>query len=166
LARWALGPGRRRLAVTALAGVLMMLLDIVIDPLAVRGDRWFLGRMFYYPAGGAYFGVPLSNFAGWLLVGWIIVGGYLAAAGRRGRGSTPGAGIVLYGGVLAFNLALTWWIGEPRLFLTGLLLHLGGFLLVCGVRVASRHRAIAPRGGALLGREGPAEEGRGGVPRL
>ena len=33
--------------VTSLAvasGVLMMLLDVVIDPLSVRGDRWFLGR--------------------------------------------------------------------------------------------------------------------------
>ena len=46
------------------SGVLMMLLDVVIDPLAVRGDRWFLGRIFYYPDGGVYFGVPLSNFAG------------------------------------------------------------------------------------------------------
>ncbi len=48
---------------------MMMLLDVVIDPLAVRGDRWFLGRVFDYPSGGVYFGVPLSNFAGWLLVG-------------------------------------------------------------------------------------------------
>src|SRR5687767_15043160 len=64
-------------AVTLLSGLLMMLLDVVIDPLAVRGDRWFLGRIFYYPDGGPYFGVPLSNFLGWLIVGVTAVGGYL-----------------------------------------------------------------------------------------
>ncbi|MGH7352988.1 MAG: carotenoid biosynthesis protein, partial [Candidatus Rokuibacteriota bacterium] len=26
-----------------LSGLLMMLIDVVVDPLAVRGDRWFLG---------------------------------------------------------------------------------------------------------------------------
>ncbi|MBI2218192.1 MAG: carotenoid biosynthesis protein [Candidatus Rokubacteria bacterium] len=79
LARVALG-GRHvpAPAVAVLAGALMMLLDVVIDPLAVRGDRWFLGRIFYYPDGGVYFGVPLSNFAGWWVVGTLAVGGYLA----------------------------------------------------------------------------------------
>ena len=38
------GRGRARLA--GVSGVLMMMLDVVIDPLAVRGDRWFLGRIF------------------------------------------------------------------------------------------------------------------------
>src|SRR2546430_15520370 len=46
---------RVRLAIVS--GLLMMLLDVVIDPLAVRGGRWFLGYIFYYPEGGAYFGV-------------------------------------------------------------------------------------------------------------
>ena len=64
----------------ALSGALMTLLDVVIDPLAVRGERWFLGHLFTYPEGGLYFGVPLSNFAGWLLVGWVTVGGYVWAA--------------------------------------------------------------------------------------
>jgi uncharacterized membrane protein len=54
-----------RLRLAGLAGLLMMWLDIVIDPLAVRGDRWFLGRIFYYPEPGWYFGVPLANFVGW-----------------------------------------------------------------------------------------------------
>ena len=60
LARAALA-GRRVPAplLALIAGVLMMLLDLVIDPIAVRGDRWFLGRIFYYPHGGVYFGVPL-----------------------------------------------------------------------------------------------------------
>ena len=91
LARAALGrrrPSRRALALSA--GVLMMALDVVIDPLAVRGDRWFLGRIFSYPDGGVYFGVPLSNFAGWVVVGTVGVGIYLFVAGAPGSAWTEG----------------------------------------------------------------------------
>ena len=121
------GPGRRALPVALLAGTLMMLLDVVIDPLAVRGDRWFLGRIFWYPDGGAYFGVPLSNFAGWLVVGITGVGGYLLlermlAPGVREERPWPGVG--LYYGVLIFNLALTAWIAEWPLLLSGVTIHL------------------------------------------
>jgi putative membrane protein len=129
LARSVLGTARG-LPVVALAGALMMLLDVVIDPLAVRGDRWFLGRIFYYPAPGAYFGVPLANFGGWLVVGWLIVGGYVLAAGDGAGAGRPGLGIGLYYGVLLFNLALTWWIGEPVLLAAGILMHLATFLLL------------------------------------
>jgi Carotenoid biosynthesis protein len=73
--------------VVLLAGVMMMALDVVIDPLAVRGDRWFLGRIFYYPEGGVYFGVPLSNFAGWMIVGWVGIGGFVLCSGAVGDGS-------------------------------------------------------------------------------
>ncbi|HEX6211751.1 MAG TPA: carotenoid biosynthesis protein, partial [Methylomirabilota bacterium] len=65
-------------AVALVGGLLMTALDVVIDPLAVQGDRWFLGRIFYYPDGGAYFGVPVSNFVGWVVVGTVGIGGYLA----------------------------------------------------------------------------------------
>ena len=76
--------------VALVAGVLMMLLDVVIDPVAVRGDRWFLGRIFYYPDGGVYFGVPVSNFAGWMIVGIVGVCGYLCWSGWREPGSKRG----------------------------------------------------------------------------
>ena len=112
-----------RLGLALLSGVLMMLLDVVIDPLAVRGDRWFLGRIFWYPNGGPYFGVPLSNFAGWLAVGVIGVGGYLLLAGRDATGRHPWAGVGLYYGVLVFNLALTAWIGEWLLLASGIAIH-------------------------------------------
>jgi hypothetical protein len=130
-------------AVAVVAGVLMMLLDVVIDPLAVRGDRWFLGRIFYYPEGGVYFGVPVSNFVGWMIVGMVGVGGYLRLSGwHEGRtsGLTVGAGgqvgrafdgygrrvwpgIALYYAVLAFNLVLTGWIGEWLLLGVGAAMH-------------------------------------------
>src|SRR5687767_11416043 len=56
LARAVLGPRASALGVTLLGGVLMMLLDVVIDPAALRGDQWFLGQIFYYANGGVYFG--------------------------------------------------------------------------------------------------------------
>ena len=148
LSRRALGPARG-VGIVALTGILMMLLDVVIDPLAVRGDRWFLGHLFYYPAGGAYFGVPLSNFAGWVLVGWLIVGGYAAAAGTGGRpsegyGRAPGPGVALYYGVLLFNLGTTFWLGEWGLLAAGILVQAGGFLLLYAVgAVLARERRRA-----------------------
>jgi putative membrane protein len=146
LARRTLGTADR-IAVVWLAGGLMMLLDVVIDPLAVRGDQWVLGRIFYYPSGGIYFGVPLSNFAGWLVVGWVIVGGYVLAS-RATSGETPaeekgspGAGVLLYFLVLVFNLGITLWIGEWRLFVAGILVQMCGYLLLylISVRVARAH---------------------------
>ena len=138
-------------AVVWLAGGLMMLLDVVIDPLAVRGDQWVLGRIFYYPSGGVYFGVPVSNFAGWLLVGWVIVGGYVLATRATSAGTqvaepgSPGAGVALYCLVLAFNLGMTLWIGEWRLLAAGILVQSCGFLLLylISMRVTRERRRVA-----------------------
>lgn len=129
--RW--GWGARRLAVAALAGLLMMWLDLVIDPLAVRGDRWFLGRIFYYPEPGRYFGVPATNFVGWAVLGTVIAGLWLAVEPRIGglpprwAARLPGRAhhsVALYYLVVAFNLALTAWVGEPALLWTGVAVHL------------------------------------------
>ena len=111
-----------RWALALISGGLMMALDVVIDPLAVRGDRWFLGRIFYYPDGGAYFGVPLSNFLGWVIVGAVGVGAWLAIV-RDTRGREPHGGVGLYYAVVAFNLSVTVWIGEWRLAALGSALH-------------------------------------------
>jgi putative membrane protein len=111
-----------RPALALLAGGLMMALDVVIDPLAVRGDQWFLGRIFYYPEPGVYFGVPLSNFAGWIIVGAAGVGLYLWLAGDA-RGADARAGSGLYYAVLLFNLVVTAWIGEWWLAAAGTLAH-------------------------------------------
>ena len=128
LARLMLGRARG-LPVVLASGALMMLLDVVIDPLAVRGDRWFLGRVFYYPEGGVLFGVPLSNFAGWVLVGWLAIGAFLGAGGG-GEARSARGGAVLDDGVLAFNLVLAWWIGERVLLGLGVLFHLSLLLAV------------------------------------
>jgi putative membrane protein len=131
---------------TVVSGVLMMLLDVVIDPLAVRGDRWFLGRIFYYPGGGVYFGVPLSTFAGWMIVGWAIVGGYCLVAPRPVRGGGPDLGVGLYYGVLMFNLVMTAWIGEFGLLGVGILIHIATLLLLYTVGGAGKSPRCLPGG--------------------
>jgi len=140
LARGALGERAGPWALALTGGVMMMLLDVVIDPIALRGDRWFLGRIFYYVDGGAYFGVPLSNFAGWALVGTLAIGGYLVLT-RDGRGTRPEPGMALYYAVLAFNLAVTAWIREWVLLGLGVLLHVATAAMVFAVR---RRPAIGP----------------------
>jgi putative membrane protein len=140
-------------ALAATAGLLMMLLDVVIDPLAVRGERWFLGRIFWYPEGGPYFGVPLSNFAGWLAVGVAGVGGYLALAGRAGdrraAEDRPWPGVGLYYGVLVFNLAITAYIGEWSLLAAGTVLHVVVGLVLLGLARSSAGFARGIRGGGF-----------------
>ena len=140
LARGALGRRAGRWPLALAGGFLMMLLDVVIDPIAVRGDQWFLGRIFYYVDGGVYFGVPLSNFVGWVLVGTAVIGGYLALT-RNGRGGRPEFGIALYYAVLAFNLVVTAWIREWVLLGLGLLLHAATAAVLYVVR---RRPAIGP----------------------
>ena len=109
----------------------VMLIDVVIDPLTLRGDRWFLGRIYYYPGGGIHFGVPLSNYGGWFLVALVTIGLYQWLDARVGW-SRGGARHVRYGGllepgvylgILVFNLALTFWIGETLLGLLGCMLY-------------------------------------------
>jgi len=56
------------------AALLMTLADVVIDPVALQGDRWMLGTVYGYPEWGPYFGIPLENFAGWFLVSLAIIG--------------------------------------------------------------------------------------------
>ena len=123
-----------RSVIAVVAGVLMMALDVVIDPLAVRGERWFLGPLFAYGTPGPYFGVPLSNFAGWVVVGAVGVGVYLIfPSGDSGRRVWPG--VALYYAVLGFNLTMTIQIGELLLAVIGATIH-----LVVALSVWSIHR--------------------------
>lgn len=60
------GLGRSRLLRVALALGTLLLIDLVLDPAAVAIGFW------EYESGG-YYGVPLSNYAGWLLSGVVAV---------------------------------------------------------------------------------------------
>jgi uncharacterized membrane protein len=118
-------------SVLLLTAFLFAFLDMVIDPLALRGDRWFLGKIYDYFDPGAHFGVPFANYVGWVVVGLISLAIYFPLERRLSALASPPSvtpqlllGVGLYHGVLAFNLSVTFWIGELIVGITGLLMHL------------------------------------------
>lgn len=110
-----------------------MMMDVIIDPVAFLGDRWFLGKIYTYQEEGEYFNIPLTNFAGWFLVGTAILACF-CWLNRKLEGKFPFAkrdvpyqallGPGLYLGVLIFNLAVTFYIGEFLMGLSGTLIFL------------------------------------------
>lgn len=137
---------RDSLQVRILGALLLVYLDIIIDPVALRGDRWFLGRIYGYPEQGIYFGVPLSNFLGWFAVGFSMIYALQKIdrfLRRKGAPDLVGykypwrflIGPVLYFGVLIFNLSVTFFIGEHMLGWTGIfIVLLPAFLMYAIVR--------------------------------
>jgi uncharacterized membrane protein len=124
---------RHSWAITLLASFLMMYLDIIIDPVALRGERWFLGKIYYYPNGGSYFGITLANFLGWYFVCAVILRIYSWVESRFKLEETKGvityrykalAPAGLYFGILGFNLFMTFWIGEKELGIVGIIITL------------------------------------------
>lgn len=110
-----------------------VLIDVVIDPVALRGEQWFLGRVYYYADPGIHFGVPLANYFGWLVVGLIALTVYDLLNRRldpeawsRSESATGMIllGCALYYGMLLFILAIAFWIDEPLLVTTGVLIYL------------------------------------------
>lgn len=111
------------LMVTLMTGI-----DIIIDPLTALGDQWFLGRIYYYPQGGIYFGVPLSNFFGWALVAFVIgfifqkLDRCLAPHTQSSNGLRAYLGVLLYLGIYFFNWGITLYLGLWKLAVADLIL--------------------------------------------
>ena len=96
---------------------------LVVDPLSVRGDRWFLGKIFWYDPPGPHFGVPISNYLGWYFVAAITIAIFQCARrdaeSRRhetGRAcsSLPSRALLgpaLYAGIVVFGITMLFVIG-------------------------------------------------------
>ncbi len=63
---WNLTAWSRRLAKALACAAALTAFDLFLDPLAVTVGAW------RWDGGGAYFGVPLTNYAGWLATGLLI----------------------------------------------------------------------------------------------
>ncbi len=120
---------------TLLGTVLFVYLDIIIDPVALQGNRWFLGQIYGYQEQGVYFGVPISNFAGWLIVGFVIIAVFQRIDQWLHRHNSPDyhghrypwryvIGPGLYCGVLVFNLCITFFISENLMGWVGIFIIL------------------------------------------
>jgi putative membrane protein len=146
---------RRSPAVFALTVTLFVLIDIVIDPVALRGSRWFLGQIYNYYEEGVYFGVPLANFAGWTVVGavlltwhWLLDGVFRPGPQQRRRGIrwVPYRGLLgpgLYLGVYGFNVYMTFAIKEYLLGVVDLFLLIPVLVLAWTQVIRPSNRATA-----------------------
>ena len=139
-----------------LTAAFLMFIDVIIDPVALRGDRWFLGLIYGYPEPGLYFGIPLMNFVGWAAVGLIALSTYFAIDRRLpplpAHATATGnlfLGCGLYYGVLTFNLVITFWIGEPLLGLVGVMIYLPVTMLLI-LRLLNRLPGAGPSASVRL----------------
>lgn len=113
---------RNSTGVLLLGAVLMVVVDLIVDPVASLGRHWYLGDIYHYLEPGPHFGVPLQNYFGWFLVAWVTIfvnqklDGLLA--GKKGRpvrlrhAHLKGLYAPLFWtGILAFQLGVTYWLG-------------------------------------------------------
>lgn len=130
-----------------------VLIDVVIDPASLRGGRWFLGQIYYYPGGGGYFGVPLANFAGWFFVGVLIVASWrIPIFLRLQKAPEPFSvpvrvgPLFLYASVFLFNTGVAFYLKEWKLggadILVGLIVYLIGRSVLFFRPALSGHRTV------------------------
>ncbi|MBT0663222.1 carotenoid biosynthesis protein [Geobacter pelophilus] len=126
---------RRSFAALFLGSLLQVFLDIIIDPVALQGSRWFLGQIYGYKEAGVHYGVPLSNYLGWWLVGFVMILAMQIIDRTVGRNVEQVKGVanlpfrslvgpILYLSVIIFNLTVTLLIGEQRMALTGIFTYI------------------------------------------
>jgi lycopene beta-cyclase len=90
--------------------------DLFLDPLLVAWGFW------QWPSGGAYFGIPWVNYAGWLGVSAALTGLVLLGLGKSHLDFPPVAHkglMTVYGitaALLALGLALFWGLPGPALW--------------------------------------------------
>jgi uncharacterized membrane protein len=123
--------------VLAASPVLMTLLDVIIDPLTLRGE---------------HFGVPISNYAGWAFMALTTTFIYQQlerVLPERGMIRLPYSGLlepILYVGILVFNLTITFAIGEIELGWAGVAVAMP-LLVLIGVALSNPcHRLPADEG--------------------
>ena len=132
---------RRSLSALLLGSLLQTYLDIIIDPVALQGDRWFLGRIYGYRETGYHFGIPLSNYLGWFAVSLVMIFLLQRIAVSAGNSATPAKGVcffpgssllpvILYIAVIVFNLTVAVIIKEMTIAVTGIFISLLPFVLV------------------------------------
>jgi putative membrane protein len=116
------------------------ILDLIVDPMSLRGDSWFMGELFAYRHGSWYFGVPWSNFGGWMLASAAIV----LLDSLLASGTARQLRIRVHGRTLAPPAAQ-----RPDATVRGLVLAFGTCVFSVGLALATSHWAIAAATGGI-----------------
>ncbi|MBT1077279.1 carotenoid biosynthesis protein [Geobacter grbiciae] len=122
---------RRSLSVLMLGSLFTVFLDIVTDPVALQGKRWFLGQIYGYNEPGFHFGVPMSNYFGWWIVSVLMILALqlINALSEQRREKPAGVvnipfrslfGPILFLSVIVFNISVALLIGERLMAVTGI----------------------------------------------
>lgn len=112
-----------------LGAFLMVVVDLIVDPIANLGAYWFLGNIYHYPDPGVHFGVTFANYCGWftvalatLLANRAIDRWLMRRDGTAPRLTyCPGKGLfspLFWAGIVLFQLGVTYWValsGQPGL---------------------------------------------------
>jgi uncharacterized membrane protein len=115
---------RQSAAVLLLGAFLMVVVDLVVDPVAHLGRYWFLGDIYHYPEPGLHFGVTFANYAGWCVVALVTIflnqrlDRWLTERElRQGRplrlARLPGKGLFapcFWAGIMLWQLGVTYWL--------------------------------------------------------
>ena len=132
---------RRSTRVWLMAALLTVMVDMVVDPLSVRGDRWFLGKIFWYDPPGPHFGVPWSNYLGWYFVAAVSIATFQTLDSCLNRGVAKPFGVMpdfpfrgllgpaLYAGIVAFGITMLFVIHAPAIAWSSVFIFLPAFAL-------------------------------------
>ncbi|MHB8382433.1 MAG: carotenoid biosynthesis protein [Candidatus Binataceae bacterium] len=127
---------RRAPRVWLMAALFMVMIDMVVDPLSVRGDKWFLGKIFWYDPPGPHFGVPISNYLGWFFVAAVTIRIFLVLDATLNRGTAKPAGVLerlpsrallgpaLYLGIVGFGITMLFKIGAANIAWAAVFIYL------------------------------------------
>jgi putative membrane protein len=102
--------GGSRLRAAAMSSLLVVAVDLVVDPGAVAQGLWV------WVEDGAYYGVPLINYGGWLLTGFIY-SYILDALVRLGRNNDPAVPLELSSSLIMITFFWTGFSLWKQLFM-------------------------------------------------
>lgn len=136
---------RRSPRVWLMAALFMVMIDVVVDPLSVLGDRWFLGKIFCYDPPGPHFGVPIANYLGWYFVAAMTIPIFQFLDARLNRSAAKPAGVILglpsralmgpalYFGIALFGLTMVFVIHAYELAWASVFIYLPFAVLVAHI---------------------------------
>ena len=178
---------RRAPRVWLMASLFMVMIDFVVDPLSVLGDRWFLGKIFWYDSPGPHFGVPISNYLGWYLVAAVTIAIFVVldrllnrhARPVGGRPSFPSRALLgpaLYLGIACFGITMLFRIGATEIGWASVFIYVPFLTLVIhivtrtesygGREAIENHLRDFPYDNGIIGAErgpGPSPISRRGI---